>query len=204
MNMSKVEGITPKSRYYNADVDNKFKNEINDVNKYWADCNLIITNNVITCGVNYDLEGFYSTYLFVANHNSMRDIIQVSCRVRSLLSKTVYVSFLGRMTRKQIWDDDTENIMCNCPIYKTLFNNVHNEEQSPIKESLREFFRIGNYNQEIDDAEAKHTATTEFNELMNTDDYQVYYRDIECITDTDAKIIKISMCNHTNTKLTDE
>jgi hypothetical protein len=64
-----------KGVYINPDIDDLIKKELKNVIEFWKEKDFVITNNVITCVVNYDTEDFDYTYFFIANFNSMRDII---------------------------------------------------------------------------------------------------------------------------------
>ena len=75
-----------KGIFYNADVDDTIKSGLKDVNTSWEGKDYVITNNIITCGVNYENLDFDYTYIFIASHNTPRDIIQVSYRTRHLNS----------------------------------------------------------------------------------------------------------------------
>ena len=129
-----------KGVYYNADVDDKKKKQIKDVNFNWATINFVITNNVITCGVNYDndesTEQFDNKYIFVISSTSPRDAIQVSYRARTLKENAIRVCFLGCMLQNNIWEDDGFSVMNNCPIYKALLDSIIMEKKSPLRKTL--------------------------------------------------------------------
>ena len=132
-----------KGSFYNADVDDKKKAEVKDVNFSWCNKNFIITNNMITCGVNYDTDEpsqqFDKKYLFVASMNSPRDIIQVSYRARALKDNAINVCFLGRMMQNNIWEDDTKSVMADCPIYRSLYDTILTEKKSPLRKTFAFF-----------------------------------------------------------------
>lgn len=60
--------------FYNADVSDPTKKGLQDVNAAWKSLDFVITNNVITCGVNYDQQDFHSAYLFFMSNNAARDV----------------------------------------------------------------------------------------------------------------------------------
>lgn len=100
--------------FYNADIDDKIKLGLKNVNESWGDKQFVITNNIVTCGVNYENLDFDYTYLFIAPHNVPRDIIQVSYRTRHLSSGVIYVNNLGKMNAPNTWLNDCNTI--DCPI----------------------------------------------------------------------------------------
>ena len=87
-----------KGVHYNADVCDKIKKGLADVNTSWANMSFVITNAVITCGVNYEVEDFDCAYLCIASFCCPRDLIQVSYRARYLATATINVCFLGKMS----------------------------------------------------------------------------------------------------------
>ena len=109
-------------KFYNADVDDKLKIGLKDVNESWKDIDFIITNNIITCGVNYDSTDFDYKYIFIASHNSPRDSIQVSYRSRYLSSGIIYVCYLGKLQQQNSWLNDCNKM--NCPIYNILYKQI--------------------------------------------------------------------------------
>jgi hypothetical protein len=89
--------------------------------------------------------------------------------------------------------------MKNCNIYKHTFENVYTEEQAPKKDALRFLFSQANYKQEIGDFVACDEAKREYDILMNKEEYNIFYKDIQDISDADAKFIKKKMCTNENT-----
>ena len=176
-----------KGSFYNADVDDKKKEDVKDVNFSWCNKNFIITNNMITCGVNYDTdepsEQFDKKYIFVASMNSPRDIIQVSYRARALKDNVINVCFLGRMLQNNIWEDDTKTVMGDCPIYKSLYNKILIEKKSPLRKTFTFFANKAHYiqhtekkcevtdaiTQEIQDLQKKYNIDFDFTQVENID-----------------------------------
>ena len=95
-----------KGIFYNADVDDKIKKGLKDVNTAWEKADFIMTNNIITCGVNYENMDFDYCYIFIAAHNTPRDIIQVSYRTRHLNSGIIKICYLGNMNQQNTWLND--------------------------------------------------------------------------------------------------
>jgi hypothetical protein len=195
-----------KGSFYNADVDDKKKEDVKDVNFSWCNKNFIITNNMITCGVNYDTdepsEQFDKKYIFVASMNSPRDIIQVSYRARALKDNMINVCFLGRMMQNNIWEDDTNSVMNNCPIYKSLYNNILTEKKSPLRKTFTLFANKAHYTQhtekksEVDDA-----LTKEIQELSEKYNIDFDFSKVENIDHSYAEVIRQKTIIHDATML---
>jgi len=137
--------------FYNADIDDTKKTSLKDVNKNWRDLDFVITNNIITCGVNYDIpEDFDEAFIFMASFNSPRDIIQVSYRVRDLTSNTINICFMDKkMSPPTTHENDTKKI--NCPIYTNLYDNILIEKYAPIKKAVYQFCNKAKYIQKTDE-----------------------------------------------------
>lgn len=123
-----------KGQFYNADQADEIKAGLKNVNKAWSKVDFVITNNMITCGVNYDRNDFDICYLFVASFSQARDILQVSARSRHFSTRIVRICFMEAMRQTVTFLNDTD--MMNCPIYTQLYNNVLIEKQSPTKDSI--------------------------------------------------------------------
>jgi hypothetical protein len=135
-----------KGVFYNADVNDKIKNELQNVNESWSGRDFVLTNNILTCGVNYEKLDFDYKFLFIASHNTPRDIIQVSYRARYLSTGIIYVCYMGRMNTENTWIDDFQKI--NCPMYTNLFNNILIEKKAPLKRAFQLFCVKAHYRQE--------------------------------------------------------
>lgn len=134
--------------FYNADVDDSTKAGLKDVNASWEEVKFVITNNVITCGVNYDQTDFDYVYVFIADHNLPRDIIQVSYRVRHLSTGIIKINYLGKMNQRNSWIDDC--VRMDCPLYSNLFNDILIERKAPIKRALQLFCVKARYTQDVE------------------------------------------------------
>jgi len=134
--------------YYNADIDEPIKMGLRDVNTAWADKSFIITNSVITCGVNYDSMDFDKEYLMISSFSTPRDIIQVSYRPRHLTTGIIHIGYMGKMNPSNAWESDTYEI--GCPIYTDMINTVLVEKKAPIRKSIELFCEKAHYNQQYD------------------------------------------------------
>ena len=51
-------------------TSDKIKRKLKDVNNEWVKYDFVISNNIITVGVNFDVLHFDQCYLFIANPNN--------------------------------------------------------------------------------------------------------------------------------------
>lgn len=166
--------------FYHADQDGAIKAGIKNVNSVWDKVSFIITNNMITCGVNYDRndETSYDTaYLFIASFSLPRDIIQVSYRCRVLRSNMLKVCFMGRMVAPDTWENDT--VAMGCPIYKQLIQAVLTEKQAPIRRAFQLFCVKARYSQQTDASDISEALQKEINTLLTEHALHVSYDAIE-------------------------
>lgn len=176
---------TNKEGYmYNADVDDKIKNTIKLCNEEWIQKDFIITNNVITCGVNFDKKHFDEVYLFVANFSLPRQIIQVSYRARILNTEQINIAYLGEMKR-QTGFKINENI--KCPIYKQLINNVLTERKAPVKQALEFLCKKAGYKQKFIKTETN-KELNDFYDKFTECKTKIEYDNIELINEGDLEI----------------
>lgn len=169
--------------FYNADVDDGIKAGLKDVNKSWGDKNFIITNNIITCGINYENLDFDYKYIFVASHNTPRDIIQVSYRARHLNSGIIKICYVSKMTQSNTWLNDCEKI--NCPLYNQLFNSILVERKAPLRRSFQLFCVKAHYKQVVDDFKISLQVEKELKHLLMNQQIGILYCKIPDIGDTE-------------------
>lgn len=165
-----------KGIYYNADIDEPIKKGLRNVNVSWLDKSFVITNAVITCGVNYDdtTMSFDKEYLFVSSFTVPRDIIQVSYRPRILTTNKIIVGFMGKMTQEGAWESDTLEI--NCPIYTQMIETILIEKKSPIRKSIELFAEKAHYIQISDSIKITEDLRVEISELLA--EYDVPYKHV--------------------------
>lgn len=175
-----TEGI-----YYNADIDDSVKLGLRDVNASWKNKRFVITNAIITCGVNYDLTDFDNEYLFVSSFTSPRDITQVSYRPRTLNTNIIHCCFLGRMTQTNSWETDD----LNCPIYTQMTRAIFTEKKSPIRKTVELFFSKANYTQFTTDLKLSEDVQREIDEMIEKQ-VCVSYRLVEDIDGGYADVIR--------------
>tara|TARA_R110002126_G_scaffold226568_1_gene371247 strand:- start:624 stop:3491 length:2868 start_codon:yes stop_codon:yes gene_type:complete len=185
--------------YYNADVDDKVKGGLKDVNKSWKEFDFIITNNIITCGVNYERKDFDYAYLFVASHNSPRDIIQVSYRARFLSSENIKVCYMGIMNQPNTFQIDTYEI--GCPIYKALIDSILLEKHSPLKKTLQLFCNKAHYKFEINEKVLSADLKKYISNLVSNCEVGFSYSMIDDIDFRYAELIQQNIFSQTATMI---
>ena len=182
-----------KGVFYNADVGDKVKCGLKDVNSTWTTPDFVVTNNIITCGVNYENADFDYTYLFVASHNTPRDIIQVSYRIRHLNSGIIKICYIGVMNQPSTWLNDCDKFKCR--IYTNLYNNILIEKKAPIKRAIQFFCKKAHYKQQSDDYQLNIALEKEIDNLLKNQQLGFTYDKIEEITRKQAEAIEIKCFN---------
>lgn len=185
--------------YYNADVDDKVKGGLKDVNKSWKDFDFIITNNIITCGVNYERKDFDFAYIFIASHNSPRDIIQVSYRARFLSSENIKICYMGAMNQPNTFQIDKYEI--GCPIYEKLIDSILVEKHSPLKKTLQLFCNKAHYKFEINEKVLSADLKKYISELVSNCEVGFSYSMIVDIDFRYAEVIQQNIFSQTATML---
>ena len=129
---------------HNGDSGDDVKNKLKDVNNTWSKYDFVVSNNVITVGVNFDEEYFDQCYLFPATFNEMRDIVQFSYRPRALKEKIVKFCLMHSYSF-----DNTSKLDKYCqvvsPEYENLRKNVLTECTAPKDKILNEFLIMAGY-----------------------------------------------------------
>lgn len=174
--------------FYNADVDDRTKKGLKDVNTSWQDKDFVITNNIITCGVNYENLDFDYKYIFIASHNTPRDIIQVSYRARHLSSGIIKICYMGKMNQSNTWINDCEKM--NCPIYKKMHDQILIEKKAPIKRAIQLFCVKAHYKQKTDDFKVNATIEKELNHILESQSIGMTYDNIPDIDWSQAEHIE--------------
>jgi hypothetical protein len=182
--MFEESGATVK--VFNADVDDATKKEISNVNDAW-NVQCVIINNMITCGVNYEVKDFDYMYIFPASFNSPRDLIQVSYRARHLSSGIINVAFLPSMTQTTFLKDCDA---INCPIYTRLYNDISTEKYSPLKNSFKKFCIEAHYKQIMDKNTIEKSLILEIKQRLETNQFCYTYESVEDIDLHRAEVIK--------------
>lgn len=177
-----------KGIFYNADVDDKVKAGLKDVNGSWGECDFIITNNIITCGVNYENLDFDYKYIFIGSHNTPRDVIQVSYRARHLNSGLIKICYLGKMNSSNTWLNDCKKI--NCPIYDEMYKEILIEKKAPLRRAFQLFCVKAHYKQTTDEFKINESVSNELTEMLNNQNVGMWYENIDDIDFSQAEEIE--------------
>jgi hypothetical protein len=180
-----------KGIYYNSEIDEVIKGGLQDVNAVWSNLDFVITNNTITCGVNYDLatKPFDTAYIFIASYTQPRDAIQVSYRPRILTSNTIFVTFMGKMNQREVWEDDTGF----CPKYKSLYQANLLELKAPNRKTFAFLCTKAHYKQTTDDTEFCKEQAEKIQVSLKEHATGYSYSGLEDIDLEEADIIKEKM-----------
>jgi hypothetical protein len=174
--------------FYNADVDDKVKKGLKDVNTSWENMDFVITNNIITCGVNYENMDFDYKYIFIASHNTPRDIIQVSYRARHLNSGIIKLCYMGKMNQNNTWLNDCSKM--GCRIYSQMYNDILVEKKAPLKRSFQLFCVKAHYKQTTDEYKINQNVETELERMLEKQNVGMSYSSIENIDWSQAEYIE--------------
>jgi len=126
----------------------------------------------------------------------MRDMVQVSYRIRTLNDNAINACYLGRMNAPQTWVHDKKAV--NCPIYNSLTNDILNEEKSPLRATFELFCSKANYKQKKETAVMNKELRDHINELLNEEIF-CDYETIEEVTDVTAEWLQEKIYNLTST-----
>ncbi len=131
---------------HNSESSDKTKLKLQDVNSSWIKYDFVVSNNVITVGVNFDVSYFDQVYVYIAPFNEMRDIVQFTYRSRKLNDNIIKFCFLPSYFHQDDFDklDKLSTIKSN--EYINLRNNVLIEQTTPIVETFQYFLNMAGYN----------------------------------------------------------
>ena len=176
-----------KGVYYNADSDDAFLKELEDVNENWSnkDLKFVICNTKITVGLNYEYHDFDSVYLSVAGFNLARDIVQVSMRCRYLKANKINVVLLDKLNKIDNYEGDSY-IVNDCPIYNNLVKDLLIEKQAPLQQSLTFLFQKAGYKINTTPKTMKDNLETYFKELYESCNLAYTYETIADINENEV------------------
>ena len=172
-----------KSIVYNSDTlkDKALKQGLIHVNETWRDLDIVLVNQSITIGVNFDVpDVFDSVFIGQALFVSNREILQTSKRCRHLSSKTIYYTQLGGQAIKDfdlsIFPKD-ENLV-------STIKDIFNERKANNLTCLRYMFEKANILAKVDEDEWKQLPR--LYKKYITRDVSYRYENIELISDPDV------------------
>ena len=195
------EGTFQKGKdyeYYNADVSDKTKKELADVNEHWSKYKLIVTNTVLTAGVSYTVPDVDEVYLFAASFSKPRDLIQVSYRCRALSSRKVYICHLPSPPQEAFQNDAS---LIERDVYSQLMKDTIDEFRIDTKRALnvfahkahwnvddpiKELGKLDSFKQVIEDCKAK-IGQLDWDSVQELDDHNAAILEREHLINADAK-----------------
>jgi len=172
---------------YNADSDDKIKEGLKDVNKTWAEFDCVICNQVITCGVNFDMKGYDKVIMFLASFVKPRQSIQVSARIRNISSNEIDVYYMGRQSNQECYIDDRKEM--KCPVYSRLYEDSIIEDNAPRRKAFELFCHKAPYKMKRDTYVVDKEISKEMQEYAKTD-FEYRYENIDDITSSYANTIE--------------
>ena len=172
---------------YNADSDDKIKEGLKDVNKTWAEFDCVICNQVITCGVNFDMQGYDKVVMFQASFVKPRQAIQVSARIRNISTNEIDVYYMGRQSNQECYIDDRKEM--KCPVYSRLYEDSIIEDNAPRRKAFELFCHKAPYKMKRDKYIIDKEVTAEMEEYAKTD-FEYRYENISDITSGQASTIE--------------
>jgi len=90
------------SIFYIGDSCDAKKKQLDQVNDSWKKKDLVICNQCITVGVNYDLADFDLVFAAYSPFVLPRDLVQVSMRIRTLKENKAYMVKLSGYSSKDV------------------------------------------------------------------------------------------------------
>ena len=168
---------------HNSETSDKTKKKLKDVNSTWNQYDFVVSNNVITVGVNFDISYFDQCYLFIAPFNEMRDIVQFSYRPRKINDNVIKFCFIGE---KFNFDKLDKNCMINDNAYKNLRKNIMVEQSTPNKECFQQFLFMAGYNIVADEVEISKRELETINLIKSSENYYDY----DSIEDIDDSVLR--------------
>lgn len=183
------ENTGKKGVSHNSETDDKIKQSLKDVNLAWTNYDFVISNNVITVGVNFDVEYFNAVYIFIGDFNEARDLVQFTYRPRKLIDNIIKFTFLMSYHHK---DEDVQ-LDKNCIIlntdYTNLRNNVLIEQTSNLRRSFYHFLDIAGYIL-IPDTNEIYNRDIEVSQMVKSIDLFYEYKNIDTIDPKDIGLVK--------------
>lgn len=184
-----------KCIYYNADRGDKLKQTLCNVNETWSKFDCVITNTCITCGVNFDLNGYDACWLFLTGFIKPRDAIQASARIRHLDSKTINVVFLGKkLINPSVYIDDRTEV--NNEVYNIIYKNSLIEDKAPRRKAFEVFCQKSGYKMDKSKFLINKQLINELKTIFEDTNCHIDFMDIPLINENDEDILKQSVMSH--------
>jgi hypothetical protein len=132
---------------YTSDTDDqRKKNELTNINKYWSNIDIVIYNSSITCGVNFDIDNqFDNLFIYSSSICSLvRDVFQSSKRVRHFKDNTIYACLNDTPYYTSIQNnyDNLYDDITNTILFDNYYIKQHFQQKYPLWYSLLKLFVI--------------------------------------------------------------
>lgn len=188
-------GSGKKCIYYNADIGDKIKKTLCNVNETWSEYDCVITNTCITCGVNFDLNGYDSCWLFLTGFIKPRDAIQASARIRYLDSKNINVVYLGKkLINPSVYIDDRTEV--NNEVYNTIYKNSLIEDKAPRRKVFEIFCQKSGYKMNKSNFLVNKELTNELKIIFEDTNCHIDFMDIPLINENEEDRLKQVIMSH--------
>lgn len=188
-------GSGKKCIYYNADRGDKIKQTLCNVNETWSEYDCVITNTCITCGVNFDLNGYDACWLFLTGFIKPRDAIQASARIRYLDSKNINVVYLGKkLINPSVYIDDRTEV--NNEVYNTIYKNSLIEDKAPRRKAFEIFCQKSGYRMDKSKFLINKQLTNELKSIFEDTNCHIDFMDIPLINENDEDRLKQLIMSH--------
>lgn len=184
-----------KCIYYNADRGDNIKKTLCNVNETWSEYDCVITNTCITCGVNFDLNGYDSCWLFLAGFIKPRDAIQASARIRYLDSKNINVVFLGKkLINPSVYIDDRTSV--NNEVYNSIYKNSLIEDKAPRRKAFETFCQKSGYKMDKSKLLVNKELVKEVKEIFEDTNCRIDFMDIPNVHEDESERLKQLIMSH--------
>lgn len=139
-------------KLYTGKTDDKNKDDLLDVNKYWSECDILIYSPTIESGVNFDMVHFDKMYGIICLHStSQRAFCQMLSRVRKIKDTTITILnananlILNPITDKNKYNyDEVKNSLINLNVInsKEIITNGNIKKELELYDSNYVFNKI--------------------------------------------------------------
>jgi hypothetical protein len=166
-----------KYKFYHADTDDNYANDIEQVNQSWSGdpekgitgCQLIMTTPKITVGVNFDVPNYFNSCYIIGSCYSCspRDIFQTHMRVRHLIDNQIYFTIEAKHYNlnprpKNLFYQKSEmsRYLCTQKSFltqheKLIFHNYPNEEKKDIIQDSPKWLKNVHIHNQVEDSLTK-------------------------------------------------
>ena len=156
--------------FYGEMDDEACSESLMDVNMSWSFRRVVITTSKITVGVSFETTHFHSVFIAKSPNCSPRNIIQTSCRPRSLVNNTVYVFQMPGKVNQQPIENLLDQRSPYFETYRALLADVQYERDNCDMNAFKLFidrvgYRVG------DDITLQSSPGSKAREIESNNDY---------------------------------